>query len=87
MVISWLPLEVKTPAVLPVPAATIPLIRTVPSVALVIVSSFSSISPVVPVISMLEVAVTVENVPAVVQESPPNPSVFNMWSAEPSDDG
>ena len=44
-VTSWFPFDWKTPAAEPVPAATSPLIRTVPSVEFVIVSSFSNIIP------------------------------------------
>ena len=42
---SLLPFDLKTPAADPVPAANSPLIRTVPSVEFVIVSSFSNIIP------------------------------------------
>ena len=48
IVTSWSPFEVNTPAALPVPPATVPLINTVPSVEFVMVSSFSNIKPVDP---------------------------------------
>ena len=52
-VMSWFPLDLSTPAPLPDPIATSPSITTVPSEALVIVSSLLSISPEGPVISIL----------------------------------
>ena len=42
---SLSPFDVNTPEALPVPEATVPFIKTVPSVELVTVSSFSRLKP------------------------------------------
>ena len=63
-------MEVNTPAPLPVPPATVPLINTVPSVAFVIVSSFSKITPADPVTSTDVLAVTAVNAPVDAEFAP-----------------
>ena len=60
---SLSPFDLNTPAALPVPAETSPLIKTVPLTELVIVSSFSKIKPAEPVISTLVVATIVVKPP------------------------
>ena len=60
----------NTPAALPVPPATVPLIRTVPFVELVIVSSFSKITPAEPVTSNEVLAVIVVKSPVVAELAP-----------------
>ena len=69
-VTSLSPPDLNTPAADPVPAETSPLIATVPSVELVMVSSFSSMSPADPVISTLVLAVTVVNAPVDAEFAP-----------------
>ena len=75
-----------TPAALPVPPDTVPLINTVPFVEFVIVSSFSNITPVDPVISTDVLAVMVINAPvdaefapiAVPSIAPPSTSTLDI---------
>ena len=82
---SLSPLEENTPAALPVPPLIIPLIKTVPSAAFVMDSSFSKIKPAAPVISTLEEAVisAPDTLPAA-PKSPLNEVVLALIKIVPS---